>query len=121
MWNKTNLKPLGETSLTVTNPCSNTQHEIKFVVVPNGLTNLLGLNTIQELGFVTFNNDSFISKVTTPQLGDLGEATLRIDETVPPKALPCRKVPLAIQDDVKELDQLIEKGVLGDSMTPQAG
>ena len=52
-------------------------------------------------------------KVTTPQLGDLGEATLRIDETVPPKILPCRKVPLAIRDDVKkELDRLVEKGVL---------
>ena len=113
MWNKTDLKPLGETSLVVTNPCSNIQHEIKFVVVPNGFTNLLGLNTIQQLGFVTINNDSFISKVTTPQLGDLGEATLRIDETVPPKILPCRKVPLAIRDDVKkELDRLVEKGVL---------
>ena len=113
MWNKTDLKPLGETSLVVTNPCSNTQHEIKFVVVPNGFTNLLGLDTIQQLGFVTINNDSFISKVTTPQLGDLGEATLRIDETVPPKVLPCRKVPLAIRDDVKkELDRLVEKGVL---------
>ena len=113
MWNKTDLKPLGETSLVVTNHCSNIQHEIKFVVVPNGFTNLLGLNTIQELGFVTINNDSFISKVTTPQLGDLGEATLRIDETAPPKILPCRKVPLAIRDDVKkELDRLVEKGVL---------
>ena len=113
MWNKTDLKPLGETSLVVTNPCSNTQHEIKFVVVPNGFTNLLGLDTIQQIGFVTINNDSFISKVTTHQLGDLGEATLRTDETVPPKILPCRKVPLAIRDDVKkELDRLVEKGVL---------
>ena len=32
----------------------------------------------------------------------LGEATLRIDESVPPKVLPCRKVPIAIQDAVKE-------------------
>ena len=113
MWNKTDLKPLGETSLVVTNPCSNIQHEIKFVVVPNGFTNRLGLNTIQQLGFVTINNDSFMSKLTTPQLGDLGEATLRIDETVPPNILPCRKVPLAIQDDFKkELDRLVEKVVL---------
>ena len=113
MWNKTDLKPLGETSLVVTNPCSNSQHEIKFVVVPNGFTNVLGLNTIQRLGFVTINNDFFISKVTTPQLGDLGEATLRIDETVSPKILPCRKVPLAIRNGVKkELDRLVEKGAL---------
>ena len=46
-------------------------------------------------------------------MGDPGEATFRIHETVPPKILPCRKVPLAIRDDVKkELDRLIEKGVL---------
>ena len=43
MWNKTDLKRLGESSLVFTN----TQHEIKFVVVPSGFTNLLGLNTIQ--------------------------------------------------------------------------
>ncbi|XP_022797624.1 uncharacterized protein LOC111335894 [Stylophora pistillata] len=69
MWNKTNLKPLGETSLTTTNPSDNTQHEVKFIVVPNGFTNLLGLNTIQELGFITINCNAFISKVSTPPLG----------------------------------------------------
>ena len=82
-------------------------------MVPNGFTNLLGLNTIQELGFITINKECFISQVSTPQLGNLGEATLRIDESVPPKVLPCRKVPIAIQDAVKEeLDRLVNKGVL---------
>ena len=33
IWNKTDLQPLGETSLVFTNPCSNTQHEIEFVVI----------------------------------------------------------------------------------------
>ena len=83
------------------------------MVVPNGFTNLLGLNTIQELGFITINKECFISQVSTPQLGDLGEAPRRIDESVPPKVLPCRKVPIAIQDAVKEeLDRLVNKGVL---------
>ena len=82
-------------------------------MVPNGFTNLLGLNTIQELGFITINKECFISQVSTPQLGDLGEAPRRIDESVPPKVLPCRKVPIAIQDAVKEeLDRLFNKGVL---------
>ena len=82
-------------------------------MVPNGFTNLLGLNTIQELGFITINKECFISQVSTPQLGDLGEAPRRIDESVPPKVLPCRKVPIAIQDAVKEeLDRLVNKGVL---------
>ena len=74
---------------------------------------MLGLNTIQGLGFITINKDQFISQVFTPLLGDLGEATLRIDESVAPKVLPCRKVPTAIQDAVKEeLDRLVSKGVL---------
>ena len=82
-------------------------------MVPNGFTNLLGLNTIQERGLITVNKECFISQVSTSQLGDLGEATLRIDESVPPKVLPCRKVPIAIQDAVKEeLDRLVNKGVL---------
>ena len=76
---------------------------MNFIVVPNGFTNLLGLKTIQELGFITINSECFIAQVKTPQLGDLGEATLKVDESVP----------LAIQDAVKEeLDRLVDKGVL---------
>ncbi|CAH3046425.1 unnamed protein product, partial [Porites lobata] len=91
MWNNTSLKPQGETRLKVKNPHTSSESEIKFIVVPNGFTNLLGLNTIQELGFITINKECFISQVSTQQLGDLGEATLRIDESVPSKVLPCRK------------------------------
>ena len=82
-------------------------------MVPNGFTNLLGLKTIQELGFITINEECFISQLKAPQLGDLGEATLRIDENAQPRVLPCRKIPLAIEDAVKkELDRLVEKDVL---------
>ena len=113
MWNKTNLKPLGETVLRVVNPCASVESEVKFVVVPNGFTYLLGLKTIQELGFITIIKGCFISQITAPQLGDLGEATLRIDENAQPKVLPCSKIPLAIEDTVKkELDRLVEKDVL---------
>ena len=102
MWNKTNMKPLGETLLMVVNPRTRTKAEVKFVVVPNGFTNLLGHKTIEELGFITINEKCFISKIKAPQLGDLGEATLRIDENAQPKALPRRKIPLAIEGSVKE-------------------
>ena len=113
MWNKTNLKPLGETVLRVVNPCTSVESEVKFVVVPNGFTNLLGLKTIQELGFLTINEECFISQLKALQLGDLGEATLGIDENAQPKVLPRRKIPLAIEDAVKkELDRLVEKDVL---------
>ena len=95
------------------NPCTSVESEVKFVVVPNGFTNLLGLKTIQKLGFITINEECFISQLKAPQLGDLGEATLRIDENAQPRVLPCRKIPFAINDTVKkELDRLVEKDVL---------
>ena len=57
-------------------------------------------------------NVSFL-KIKAPQLGDLGDASLRIDEKAQPKVLPCRKIPLAIKESVKEeLDRLVGKGVL---------
>ena len=109
MWNKTNTKPRAETVLI----CTRAKSEVKFFVVPNGFTNLLGLKTIQELGFITLNEECFISQIKAPQLGDLGEATLRIDEKAQPKVLPCRKIPFAIDGSVKEeLDRRVEKGVL---------
>ena len=64
----------------VVNLRTSAKSEVKFVVVPNGFTNLLGLKTIHELGFITINEECFISQIKVPQLGDLGEATLRIDE-----------------------------------------
>ena len=119
MWNKTNLKPLGETILRVANPRTSVQSEVTFIVVPNGFTDLLGLKTIQELGFITINEECFISQINAPQLGDLGVATLRIDENAQRKVLSCRKTPLAIEDAVKEeLDRLVEKGVLAPMTEP---
>ena len=47
-----------------------------------------------------------------PQLGELGENILRIDENAQPKVLPCRKIPLAVEELMREeLDRLVEKGV----------
>ena len=54
------------------------------------------------------------------QLGDLGEAILRItmlsrpqNNNAQPKVLPCRKIPFAIEGSVnEELDRVVEKGVL---------
>ena len=108
MWNKTDMKPLGETVLMVVNPRTRTR-----VVVPNGFTNLLVLKTIQELGFITINEECFISQIKAPQLGDLGEAILRIDNNAKPKVLPCREIPFPIEGSLnEELDRLVEKGVI---------
>jgi hypothetical protein len=39
-------------------------------------------------------------------------ATLQVNDEVKPKTLPCRKLPLSLQDDVKrEIDKLVERDV----------
>ena len=46
-------------------------------------------------------------------LGDLGEAGLKIDPAKKPRQLPCRKVPFEIQDKVyNEIQKLVQRGVL---------
>jgi hypothetical protein len=47
------------------------------------------------------------------EIGDLGVGTLQVNDEVKPKTLPCRKLPLSLQDDVKcEIDKLVERNVL---------
>ena len=78
---------------------------VTFAVVSNKLQCLLGLETSQEMGLLTLNREQFISNLKvnsdTDTLGDLGEATLTVDPNVQPKALPCRKIPHALRDNVK--------------------
>ena len=46
-------------------------------------------------------------------MGDLGVAKLITDKNVPPKILPCRKIPHAIHKSVKaEVDSLVANGIL---------
>ena len=58
------------------------------------------------------NTDAFVGKVEK-DLGDLGEAKLYVEEDAKPVVLPARKIPIAIQGQVKqELDKLVERGIL---------
>lgn len=60
MWNKINLRFLGEIVLRVVNFCISVEFEVKFVVVLNGFINLLGFKIIQEFGFIIINEECFI-------------------------------------------------------------
>ncbi|XP_062621337.1 uncharacterized protein K02A2.6-like [Saccostrea cucullata] len=115
------LKTLGEVDLPVTNPKTKEVMNMTFAVVSNKLQSLLGLHGIQKMNLITVNEEKFISKVDTSasELGDLGEATLVVDSEIQPKTLPCRKLPLAIKDNVKtELDNLVKRGILVPVTTP---
>ena len=113
MWNKTVVTPLGQVTLTVTNPKTETEHEVSFIVVPNKYRNLLGLETVQKMKLLHVDRNAFMANVSSTELGDLGVTHLTVDEAVTPKALPSRTIPLALQADVKEeLDRLVSIGVL---------
>ena len=114
MWNKTNVDPLGETELTVKNPRNGETKSVHFVVVHNSFQSLLGLETSVEMGLITLNKDCFIATVGCQgTVGDIGTAHLTVDPDVPPKTLPCRKVPLAAQDVVeKDINKLLHRGIL---------
>ena len=70
------MRPLGEAVLDVVNAKNEQSAAVHFTVVDNSYTCLLGVNTIQALGLVTFNKHAFIASVTKESLGDLGEAKL---------------------------------------------
>ena len=46
MWNKSDMRPLGEATLTVINPKNGEKNDITFTIVQNDLSCLLGLKTI---------------------------------------------------------------------------
>ena len=114
MWNGTKLTQKGTAKLMKTNVKTGTKDEVDFVVVDNGLTCLIGSTTTQAMGRMTIHGERFISKVdNVDDLGNLGMATLITDCDIAPKILPCRKIPIALQQGVKtELDTLVKRGIL---------
>ena len=133
MWNKTKVEPVGEVQLKTQNPKTGTAHVIKYTVVPNSLSCLLGMETLKILGFITLNEKQYIAKIDSNSilgntenpkdnscsLGDLGEARLHIDRSKKPRQLPCRRVPFALQEKVKsQISALTERGVLTPETEP---
>ena len=114
-WDKSEVVPFGVVKLPVLNLKTRNTKVIEFYVVPNSFQCLLGLTASQEMGLLTVNRDNFIAKVSgdTRMAGDLGVTKLTIDEKVQPVILPCRKVPIAIEQEVKsEIEKLVKREIL---------
>jgi len=114
MWNKTTMTPVGETSLQVCNPKNGEEVSVDFIVVKNSFNCLLSLSAVRTLNLITVNDNNFIANIATDvDLGDLGTVTLHIDPNIVPRALPCRRVPLALEGKLKTtLDSFVQGGVL---------
>ena len=130
-WDGSLTQALGESKLLVTNPKSNKQVLLKFVIVPNDRSCLLGMKTCESLNFVSINRSEFMvgslegsldekqlvmqyPSVFDGKLGTLaGKVTLRMRDGAVPKVVPARNIPFAIKDEVHgELLRLVELGVI---------
>ena len=121
MWNGSTMRPLGEAVLDVVSPENEQSAAVHFTVVDNSYTCLLGVNTVQALGLVTVNKHAFIASDTKESLGDLGEAKLQINPDACPRVLPCRRIPIALQEEVHQyVNELVETGVLVRAEEPTA-
>ena len=63
MWNGTKVKPVGTCALPVVNPRTNTRYKVRFLVVKENLTPLLGSNATKKMGLLTVHKENFVSVV----------------------------------------------------------
>jgi transposase InsO family protein len=125
---------------TATIPCTHNEqrHDINFQIVDRPVCALLGLQDSVKLGVVTFNNvqtvkpevvtnETVHTEVVSEQYllsqysdlfdGGLGklpvEYDMKLDPDIIPVVCPPRRVPVAMQDQVKtELDRMVAKKVI---------
>ena len=116
MWNGTKVKPIGTCALPVINPRNSTKYKVRFLVVKESLTPLLGLNATEKMGLLTVHKESIVSVVENLEndlankypdvfdngLGKLsGRVHLQVDPGCQPVILPARKVPVSVKEKFK--------------------
>ena len=63
MWNCTKVKPIGTCALPVVNSRKRTKYKVRFLVIKETLTPLLGLNATEKKGLLTVHEENFVSVV----------------------------------------------------------
>ena len=117
MWNGTKVKPVGTCALPVVNPWNNTKYKVRFLVIMESLTPLLGLNATENIGLLTVHKENFVSVVENlendlankyPDVFDNGlsklpgKVYLHVDPACQPVILPARKVPVSVKKKKKK-------------------
>ena len=57
MWNGTKVTPVGSSALPVVNPKTNEKYKVRFLVVKEDLTPLLGLNATEKMKVLTVHKE----------------------------------------------------------------
>ena len=128
MWNDSEVKPIGQCRVTITNPKNNKKYSVEFIVVKEAFTPLLGSQAIQQMGVISVNREKFtiasvadtdplLSKYASVFSGEVGKLPglvhLETDPTCPPKVLPSRRAPVSLKGQFNhKLDNLVDYDVL---------
>ena len=135
MWNKSEVKPLGTTRMTIRNPKNTKKYLVEFLVVNEDLTPLLGAKVTQCMGLIEVHSENFeqiaaaTTHVGTPKAkllieefkdvfeGDVGmlEGTqrLEVDPSILPVISPSKHIPFAIKPKLASaLDRLVSLDIL---------
>ena len=125
MFNKSELKPIGQTKIQVKNAKNGRKYKLKFIVVAGQeMRPILGSVSSQKMKLITLNKQNILcmeNNDITVKYKDIfvgegkfeGKLHLEVDETVTPVKLPVRKVPIAVKDKLKnELERLQKLGVI---------
>ena len=63
MLNGTKVKLVGTCSQPVVNPWNNKKYKVRFLVIKESLTPLMGLNATEKMGLLTVHKENFVSVV----------------------------------------------------------
>lgn len=138
MYDKSQIKPIGKTTLALTNPKNQSVHQVDFIVVQQKTTPILGNPSIQMMQLVTINYDNILhvamqsdemltENYVFTQYSDVFEGTgclagtyrLKIDPEVQPVIHPPRKIPVSLREKLKtELERLTEKEIIAPVTEP---
>ena len=123
-WNGTKVKPVGTCALKVVHPMNNEKFKVRFFIVNESLTPLLGLNATEKMKLLTIHKENFVNVVEDvnsdlidkypdvfdKSLGTLpGKVHLQVDPDSKPVVLPAQKVPVSVRDKFKEELQRLER------------
>ena len=128
MWNGTKIRPMGTCVLSVLNSRNNAKYKVRFLIVKENLTPLLGLNATEKMGLLTVHKENFVSvaenlednrivkyaDVFDKHPGKLpGKVHLPLNPACQPVILPARKVPVSVKKKLKaELERLQDLEVI---------
>jgi transposase InsO family protein len=98
MWNKSELEPEGSCFVPLRNPKNGKKYRVKFTVIQEDLTPLLGKKVSEKMGLIKINYDSF-HVASVKQSNDILDQYPEVFKDNAIGVFPCKPVHLVCRDD----------------------